>query len=172
MPGKNAANNMDAANELVITREFNAPRTLVFKALTEADRLAQWWGPKGFAMGSVQLDLRPGGKFHYSMTSNGFEMWGLFVYHEIVAPERLVFVNSFSDKDGNITRAPMSATWPLEVYNILTLTEHNGKTTLTLRGWPHNATAEEIKTFNEGRNSMQQGFAGTFEQLDEYLARA
>src|SRR5580700_3871342 len=102
--------------ELTLTRVLNAPQELVFKAWTEAKSLAQWWGPKGFTLNVAKLDFRPGGQFLYSMNdSNGFEMWGKFVYHEIEAPERLVFVNSFSDKEGNTIRAPFSATWPLEV---------------------------------------------------------
>lgn len=70
-------------------------------------------------------------------------MWGRFVYREITRPEKLVFIVSFSDKDGGITRHPMSDTWPLEVINTVTSTEKNGKTTLTLRGGPINASAEE-----------------------------
>jgi uncharacterized protein YndB with AHSA1/START domain len=89
-----------------------------------------------------------------------------------VPPERLVFVNSFSDEHGNITRHPMNADWPLEVLTTLTLAEHDGTTSLTLQGSPINATESERTTFEAGRQSMQQGFAGTFDQLDEYLARA
>jgi uncharacterized protein YndB with AHSA1/START domain len=119
------------------------------------------------------LDLRPGGVFHYSMRSpNGDEMWGKFVYREIVPPERIVFVNSFSDEHGNITRHPMSADWPLEVLTTLTLAEHDGTTSLILQGRPINATESERTTFEAGRQSMQRGFAGTFDHLDDYLARA
>jgi len=104
---------------------------------------------------------------------NGSEMWGIFHYREIVAPERIVFVNSFSDKDGNITRSPFTHInpWPLEVLNIMTLIENDGKTTLTLKGNPINATDEEIQMFEATRKSMQLGFGGTFGQLDEYLAK-
>ena len=158
-------------NPFVVTRTFNAPRELVFKALTEADRLAQWWGPKGFKMGNVTLDFRVGGMFHYSMsTTDGFEMWGRFVYREIDAPSRIVFVNSFSDKDGNITRAPFAADWPLEVLNVLTIDEHDGKTTITMKGAPINATETGRTMFMNSFGNMQQGFTGTFDQLDEYLA--
>ena len=156
--------------KLTITRVFDAPRDLVFKAWSEADRLAKWWGPKGFKLDVAKLDFRPGGSFHYCMTSaDGNEMWGLFVYREIMAPERLVFVNSFADKDGNIIRAPFSATWPLEIRNTLELTEHEGKTTMKLYGGPIQATAEERKMFIDMFANMQEGFKGTFEQLDAYL---
>jgi len=95
--------------------------------------------------------------------------WGLFVYHEIKAPEKISFVNSFSDENGNVTRAPFSQTFPLEVMNNWALTEENGKTTITLKGKPINATEEENKFLKGMEASMQQGFGGTFDQLEEYL---
>jgi len=157
-----------------IIRVYHAPRALVFQALTEADRLAQWWGPKDFTMLVAKLELRPGGVFHYCMEAPAGhpmkgKMWGKFVYREIVVPERIVFVNSFSNAEGGTTRHPLSATWPLEVLNTLTLTEQAGHTTLTLRDGPINASAEERKTFFSSFASMQQGFKGTLDQLEEYL---
>jgi uncharacterized protein YndB with AHSA1/START domain len=156
----------------VITRIFDAPRELVFKVWTESEHLMHWWGPKGFSISVSKFDIRPGGVFHYCMrSSEGHEMWGKFVYHEIVAPEKLVFVNSFSDTEGNTVRAPFSQTFPLEIQNILTFTEHEGQTTLSMRGGPINATKEELEFFYSMHGSMQQGFAGTFSQLDDYLAK-
>jgi len=160
-----------AGREFIITRVFDAPRELVWKACTEAERLARWWGPKGFTMGVCKLDLRPGGVFHYSMrTPDGRELWGRFVYREIVKPERIVFINSFADDKGNAARNPWNADWPLEVLNTQTFAEHGGKTTLTLRGGPINASGTERKTFEAGFEAMQQGFTGTLDQLAEYLA--
>lgn len=165
-----------AAPEFVITRTFDAPRELVWKAWTEAERLAQWWGPKGCTIRVVKLEMRPGGIFHYAMQFKpGHDTWGRFVFREIAAPERLVFVNSFSDANGGVTRAPFSQlkqAWPLEVLNNLTLTEQKGKTTLTLRAHPINATEEEREMFTGMLESMRQGFGGTFDQLAECLAKA
>jgi uncharacterized protein YndB with AHSA1/START domain len=163
----------DIQNEFAIARTFDAPRDLVWKAWTEPERLAQWWGPKGFTCDTKKLELRPGGIFHYCMrAANGHEMWGKFVYKEIAPPERLVFVNSFSDAEGNTVRSPFSASWPLEIQNTLTLTEQDGRTTISLRGAPVNASAEEMQTFTSFFKSMEQGFTGTFDQLAEYLNRA
>ena len=143
---------------------------------TEADRLAQWWGPKGCKIEVLKFDLRPGGAFHYAMRfSAGKPMYGKFVYREIAAPERLVFINSFSDAEGGTTRAPfpqLGGTWPLEVLNNLTLLEQCGKTALTLRGHPINATPAEIATYVSMFDSMRQGFGGTFDQLADHLAKA
>lgn len=161
--------------EFTVSRVFEAPRALVWQAWTEAESLAQWWGPKGASIRVIKLDFRPGGIFHYAMQFKpGHDIYGRFIYREISAPERLVFINSFSDADGGITRAPfpqLGGTWPLEVLNTMTLTEAGGKTTLKLRGGPINATEEERKTFAGMFDSMRQGFTGTFDQLAEFLAK-
>jgi len=163
---------MQKGKELVITRVLNAPRELVFKAFSEAEALAQWWGPKGATIKVNKLDLKPGGIFHYSMQSPMGEMWGKFNYWEITKPERIVFTNSFSDKDANTVRAPFSNDFPLEIMNILTLAEQNGKTTITLKGSPVNATEAEMNFFTNMFSGLEQGFGGTFDQLEEYLAKA
>lgn len=163
---------MEKAKEFVITRIINAPLDLIWKANTEADRLAQWWGPKGFKMLKCTIDLRPGGMFHYGMQSpDNSVMWGKFVYREIVPKTKLVFVVSFSDEKAGITRHPMAPNWPAETLNTLTLSEHEGKTTLTLSGGPINATEEERNMFYSAFEGMNQGFKGTYDQLDEYLAK-
>lgn len=157
--------------ELVVTRVLDAPRELVWKALTEPARLEQWWGPKGFTSRVHQLELRPGGTFLYSQrTPDGREMWGKWVYREIVAPERLVVVSSFTDEKGNLARHPFNPNWPLEMLTVSTFTEHQGRTTVVVRMVPTNATQSERKTFDEGRDFMEEGFAGSFEKLDKYLA--
>jgi len=162
--------------EFVISRTFAASREKVWRAWTDAESLAHWWGPQGCTLRVLKLDLRPGGVFHYAMALQpGHEMFGRFVFREIVAPERLVFVVSFSDAAGGITRAPfpqLQGKWPLEVLNVVTFTEAAGATTLTLRGGPINATEEERAIFAGHTDSMRQGFGGTFDQLDAFLRSA
>jgi uncharacterized protein YndB with AHSA1/START domain len=163
---------MEQQKEFEITRVFNAPLDLVWKAHTEAEHLAKWWGPKGLEMLSAKIDLRPGGIFHYGMqTPDGNKMWGKFVYREIVPKTKLVFVVSFSDEKGGITRHPMAPKWPAETLNTLTLSEKDGKTTLILRGHPINAAEEESNLFYGAFDGMNQGFKGTFDQLEEYLKK-
>ncbi len=78
-------------------------------------------------------------------------MWAKFVYREIAAPERLVWVHSFSDEAGGLTRHPMSPTWPLEMLTTVTFEEAGpGKTKVTLRWSPLNATAEEQEDLRRG----------------------
>ncbi len=166
-----AATEQETQQDFVVSRVLAAPRELVWKAWAEPKCLAEWWGPKGCTLRVIKVDLRPGGVFHYAMAYKpGHEMWGRFVYRDVAAPERLVYVSSFSDEGAGLTRAPFKDTFPLEILNTLTLSEQGAKTVLTLRGHPLNATDEERATFIDMFPSMQQGFGGTFDQLEAYLA--
>ncbi len=161
---------MTAIEEFVIARTFNAPRDLVWKAHSEQDRLALWWGPKGMALGISKFEFRTGGTFLYSMTApSGHAMWGKFVYGEIVPGESYEAIVSFTDELGNLVRHPMDPNWPLEMLSTVRLTEENGKTTVTTTATPLRANAAEIASFNNGQKSMQGGFSGTFDQLEAYL---
>lgn len=165
---------MSDSIELVLTRTLDAPRSLVWKLWTEAAHLEHWWGPAGFGMKVANLDFRVGGQFHYAMTPPGSKnaMWGLFVYDEIRPQDRLVFRSGFADDQGNFARNPFNPAWPLEIRNELVFREQGGKTVLTMKGRPHNATAEEEQLFRENHANVNQGFAGTFKQLDSYLEDA
>lgn len=163
---------MPGAGRFCITRLFDAPRELVWKAFTEPERLAQWWGPKGFTVETAKVDLRPGGLFHYHLKGpNNAEVWGKFVYREIAAPERFTCVMSFSDPKGGTTRHPWNPGWPLDLLMTVTFIERDGRTTVTLTNEPVNATAAERAAFEEGRDSMRKGFGGTFDQLAGFVSK-
>jgi len=160
-----------ADRPFVVRRVFNAPRELVFNAFTEIEHLVKWWGPVGFIMVSATIDASPGGTFLYCMKApGGPEMCGKWVFREIASPEQLVFVSSLCDAEGNVARHPMAANWPLETLSTLSFVESHGKTTLTMEGIPIGATEAERHVFAAGHESMQQGFAGTLKQLEDYLA--
>jgi uncharacterized protein YndB with AHSA1/START domain len=158
----------------VLSRTFDAPRDLVWKAWTEERRLAEWWGPKGFKVKVAKLDLRPGGTFLYAMNApDGAEMWGKFVFREIVPGQKLDFINSFSNEKAEITRHPLHQEWPLQTLSVITFEDAgSGKTKVTVNWTPWNATTGERKTFDENRPSMTNGWGGTMDQLAGYLARA
>lgn len=160
--------------EFVFSRTFDAPRDLVWKAWTEPEHLAQWWGPKGCTIRVAKFDLRPGGIFHYAMQFQpGHDMWARFIYCEIAPPERLVFVNAFSDREGGLTRPPypqLGDDWPLEVLNTVTFAEQKGQTNLTVRGKPLNASKAAWQAYVRMHDSMRQGFGGTFDKLAAHLA--
>ena len=87
---------------MVITRVFDAPREVVWKAWTEPKYVMEWWGPKGFTAPSCKMDFRVGGKFLYCMrTPDGQDFWTGGEYHEIVLHEKIVFSMYFSDAEGN-----------------------------------------------------------------------
>jgi uncharacterized protein YndB with AHSA1/START domain len=157
----------------VISRVFDAPRDLVWRAHSELEGLKQWWGPKGFAWVTGSLDFRPGGTFHYGLlSSTGQEIWGRFVYRKIVKPEIIVAVMSFSDPKAGVTRHFLNPEWPLEMLNTTTLSEADGKTTLTIHSIAINATAHERKVFEDGFESMRGGYGGTLDQLVAHLRTA
>ena len=160
--------------DFVISRVLDAPRGLVWKCFTDPEHMNQWWGPKGATVTVSKMELRPGGTFHYRMeTADGAEIWGKMLYREITPRDRIVFLNSFSDAAGGTTRHPMAPTWPLELYSVFTFEEQpGGKTKFTVRWSPHNATEEERKTFDAGRESMRQGWGGTLDKLEDYVKKA
>jgi uncharacterized protein YndB with AHSA1/START domain len=157
--------------EFVIKRTFAAPLERVWKAWTDPDQLLRWWGPKGFTTVSATIgELKPGGMFHYCLRSpQGQEMWGRFVYREIVPNERLVYINSFSDPEGGIGRHPLAPDWPLQLLSTVNFAEKDGKTTVTIRWIPYEATEKERETFEKGKDSMQAGWSGTLDRLETYL---
>lgn len=159
------------SREFTLTRTFDAPRALVYRVWTQVEHLAGWFGPKGFPVVSSTLDLRPGGAYHYGMrAANGNEMWGKWVFEEVVPPERLVFRSSFSDPQGGTTRHAMAPDWPLEMRSTVTFAEAAGRTLLTLRTVAVHASDSERRAFEAGFQSMTGGWGGTFDQLAGYLA--
>ncbi len=155
-------------------RVFNARRGRVWRAWSEADQLGQWWGPSGCSVEIARCEFSPGGFLHYAMKfADAPTIWGRFNYREIAAPERIVWLNSFSNERGGITRAPFSGICPLEIENTVVLAEHGESTILRLRAEPFGASEEERQFFEElfSSRSLEQGYGGTFEQLATYLSR-
>jgi uncharacterized protein YndB with AHSA1/START domain len=159
----------EQAEHVLITRVFDAPRDLVFKAWTDCERLTRWWGPKGFTTPLCKIDLRPGGVSHYCMRSpEGRDYCGKGVYREVIEPERIVFTDSFADEEGNVVPATyygMSADYPLEMLVTVTFAEHEGKTKLTLEHALGSVPASE-------RDLCKQGWSESLDKLAEHLAVA
>jgi uncharacterized protein YndB with AHSA1/START domain len=153
-----AARNSEAAEaerlELVITRVFDAPRSLVFKVWTEPEHLLRWYGPRGFTISSFTLDPRPGGAWRCCMRSpQGQDFWVRGKYLEVVAPERLSFTWAHEDEHGGLGH---------ETVVTVALAALGGKTELTLTH----------KTFESAtaRDEHHNGWSSSLECLDEYLA--
>jgi uncharacterized protein YndB with AHSA1/START domain len=148
---------------LHIERVFSAARERVFDAWSDEAALKAWWGPRVFPTTFSKLDFRVGGRWHYCMTGpNGEEAWGILEYDEIERPERIVYTDHFSDKDGNFNEQ-MPSTQVTVTFEDL----GDGRTKLV-----SDATyqpAELQKVLDMG---MQQGLAETFDKLEEYLEKA
>ena len=161
---------MTANQELQIMRTFDVPKDTLFDMWTQPNHLKHWWAPTGFTVEIASIELEPGCTFHYSQTSaDGQTLWGKFVFREIENPNRLVFVNSFSDEMAKTVRAPFHPNWPLEILNKLIFTESKGKTTLMMQGIPISASEEEQALFRASHEGIKQGFTGTFDKLESYL---
>jgi uncharacterized protein YndB with AHSA1/START domain len=173
MAAENSSAAESTAREILFTRVFNAPRDLVWKALTERERLARWWGMKGCTTQIQELDLRPGGTFLYRMRMpDGREMLGKWIYREIVPPELLVVVHFTTDDTGRPIPNPYDPSLPPEMLTTSRFTEHAGRTTLTLRSVPINETRAQREAFNKLADAMEEGFNNSLDLLDEYLLAA
>ena len=139
--------------ELEITRLIDAPRPLVFRAWTEPEHLARWWGPKGFTTIACQMDIRVGGTYRYGMRSpDGVEYWKRGVYREIVEPERIVFTFAWEDADGNPGH---------ELLTTVTFAEDGTKTRLTLRQAVFETTAR--------RDDHEAGWTSCLGRFADYM---
>lgn len=154
------------------SRVLKAPRDLVFLAATDPVHLIHWYGPAGTTVLRADVDLRVGGCHHYGLrTPDGGEMWGKQVYREIVRPEKLVYLQSFSDRDGGIARHPMAPTWPLQMLSTLTFEAlADGTTRLTVTWQPFECDDAANATFDGARAGMAGGFKGMFDNLEAHLA--
>ncbi|MBC7935373.1 MAG: SRPBCC domain-containing protein [Rhizobacter sp.] len=157
--------------ELIITREFNAPKEIVFNAFADSEALGEWWGPPGVPITVVNFDFKTNGVFHYKTAMQGQIVFGRFLYRQIQEFDLIEFISSFSDENCGITRAPFSDKFPLEIFNHIEFTEQDKKTTITLSGHPVNATEDEWQFFAQISAGIQQGFAGTFDHLENYLSK-
>jgi uncharacterized protein YndB with AHSA1/START domain len=151
--------------EIVVRRRFDAPREMVFDAWTQPDRLMRWWAPAGCTTPACTVDLRPGGAFHFCMrTPDGLEIWGLGTYREIVAPERIVYTDTFADAEGRpVPHYGMSDGHPAETAVEVTFDDDNGGTLVTLR---HSLPASIAE-----RDATEQGWNEMFDRLALELTR-
>ena len=163
---------MTQAAPFSISRELNAPPAFVYGLQTDPMHLANWMSPEGFKTIHASMDLRIGGTYHYGIESpDGMQMWGRQVFREIVPNRKLVYIQSFSDKDGGIGVNPMSPNWPREMLATTTFEQAGeGRTLMTITWQPCNSDELGEQTFDQARPGMTQGFGGTFAKLEAYLA--
>ena len=157
-------NTISETERMVITREFDAPREVVWQAWTDPKYVMQWWGPKGFTSPFCQMDFRVGGKYLCCMKSpDGQEFWNGGQYHEIVPYEKIVSSMYFTDSKGNKVEP---AAYGIEheaiedAYDVITFEDlGNGQTKLTFTG---------NETMESARSSGQ--VEGWYQILDKFAA--
>jgi uncharacterized protein YndB with AHSA1/START domain len=160
MPAKAKAVEDCIGREFIITREFDAPRELVFKAWTDPKHLAQWWGPRGFTNPVCEWDARPGREIYVVMRApNGVRYPMAGEFREVAAPERLVFTSGALDEKGEML---------FEFLHTATFTERNGKTALTLNSRVIKTTAGANKYIG----GFEAGMTQSLERLAEHLTKA
>jgi uncharacterized protein YndB with AHSA1/START domain len=143
--------------ELIVTRIFNAPRKLVFKAWTDPEHLPHWWGPEGFTITVQEIDIKPGGVWRYIMHGpDGADYDNKIDYIEVVSPERIVYTHgdggSEDDEQFHVTA---------------TFVEQGDKTELTMRSLFKSA-AELEKVIKE--YGAIEGAKSTLDRLEQQLA--
>ena len=158
------AQNIDA---LTITRIFDAPREIVWKAWTDAETFKKWWGPKDYTSTVCNIDLRVNGYYHSNIVAPDGQVliWSRGTYLELIPNEHIVCTDSFSDEEGNIVPASdygMSGEWSQELKIILDFEDvESGKTKMTLNhiGLPEGEMKEMCK----------DGWQQSFDKLDNLL---
>ncbi|WP_297612468.1 SRPBCC family protein [Nocardia sp.] len=151
----------DARNrEITIERVLHAPRALVWNGLTSPAHIARWWGPRGWTTTVYQMDVRPGGLWHYCMRPDDQEeeVWGRAVYRNIEKPSQLTYVESFSDADGNIVGHSQRTV-------TVRLLDHGENTQMLVR--TQFTTDEEMESM--AKLGMAEGFSMTLDRFDELL---
>jgi uncharacterized protein YndB with AHSA1/START domain len=160
--------------QFVIHRSFEAPVAKVFEMWTKPEHIAQWLPPTGFRMEHRRADVREGGESFYMMTNDaGVTMYGRIRYLEISPTSRLVYEQQFCDEKENLSKHPALKVWPATMHTTVTFTEEAPDETRVRVVWEPSAeaTAEEIAAFVGMRPSMTGGWTGSFDKLDEVLAR-
>ena len=143
--------------EVMLVREFDAPRNRVWDACTMPDLVKQWWGPLGTSLTICEIDLRPGGIWRFvSRADDGTEHPFTGVYREITAPERVVQTSIYDVPPFN----------EFEAIETMTLNEHAGRTTLTTIVLHQSMQARDGYI----QSGMEKGAGETFDRLEELLA--
>lgn len=157
--------------EFVTSREFNTDIGTMWKMWTDPNYTMKWLAPKGTTTGKCEMDFRRDGTCHYSIIApDGSSSWGKNYYIDIVKNLRLIYVTTFSNVQGEITRHPMAPEWPCELLttiNFINISDLNTK--IEIRWYPINAKPSEIKCFNEAHTGMMMGWNGSLDQLQVEL---
>ncbi|MEM7327287.1 MAG: SRPBCC domain-containing protein [Pseudomonadota bacterium] len=153
----------------VLERDFEAPRSLVWRTWTEPELLAHWYGP-GVETVIHALDVKPGGRWLNEMKMGETSGFQKSVYTEVVPPERLVMLMSTTDANWELAPNPMMPDWPATLLTVVTFEEQNGVTRMRLEWSPHEASDAEIACFANAVENLGKGWGAGMEMLAKMLA--
>jgi len=159
--------------KFVINRTFDATLQSMFEMWTNPKHLSQWLPPTGFKMDFIKADIKPGGSSFYFMTGKGdMKMYGRAEYLKIEKPNLIIYTQQFCDEHEKVSRHPLAPTWPETMLTTVQLSEEGpDRTRVTVTWEPYGATtAEELETFIKAKGGMAQGWGGSFDKLEMYLA--
>lgn len=156
----------------IITRDYDAPLSLMFEAWTQAEHIQKWQVPfKGFSFEYLHADVKAGGSSLHKMASpNGFEMYLLTKYEAITPPDTIVFRQYNANEAGEIIPSPNNPNWPRELRTTIKLEAlAENKTRLQLIWQPIAPSEAEIAVFEASRGEHHKGWGAGLEQLAEYF---
>lgn len=155
--------------ELIIDREFNAPRELVWRAWTTPDLLGRWFGPNIETV-VHEFNLEPGGVWLHEMKMANGSGFQKAVFQEVITPEKLVWHHYSSvDSEGNMLANPMMKDWPPILLTTVTFSEVDGKTNVHLSQVPFNSADNEVAGFAAMKDRMSGGWGQGYAIIDEIL---
>ncbi|MEM7446287.1 MAG: SRPBCC domain-containing protein [Pseudomonadota bacterium] len=155
--------------EYVLDRVFDAPRDMVWRAWTDPELLARWYGP-GVETIIHRYDLKPGGMWLNEMKWGEKSDLSRMVFQEVVPGEKLVWHHSSTDEDWNIITNPMMAGWPRVLLTTVTFEEAGSQTNVRLTMVPLDATEAELTTFAQMMEGMGKGWGSGYAIMDEMFA--
>ncbi len=151
--------------EIGFTRTFDAPRELVWQMYTHAEHLVNWWGPKGWTLPVCELDFRVGGTWFYCMQgppeADNMQSCGKATFQEIIAPEKIVYTDVFTDGEGN----PMDG-MPEMLITVNFLADSSKTTVSSITRFDSKETRDKVIEMG-----VEEGLSQSWDRLEAELAK-
>ncbi len=160
-------------NTFVINRSFNTSVEVMYALWTNPKNISAWLAPTGASMNFINADIKVGGGTFWRMEGEHGVMFGKAKYLEMNPPNKIVYTQQFVDENENISRHPMAPTWPETMLTTVEFSaEDTNQTRVKITWEPHGKTThDEVETFKNARAGMTMGWTGSFDKLEDHLAK-
>jgi uncharacterized protein YndB with AHSA1/START domain len=160
-------------NTFVINRSFHTSVDFMYDMWTNPKNISAWLAPTGASMNFIKADIQTGGTTFWKMEGPHGVMFGKAKYLEMNQPNKIVYTQQFVDESENISRHPMAPTWPETMLTTVEFSaEDTNQTRVTVTWEPHGKTThDELDTFKNARAGMTMGWTGSFDKLDDHIAK-